>query len=289
MNTCWICGSTSLELVKKTDLVFDPVSAQFKVSDSDYGKTGNLHRCSTCLFVQCFDFPDVSILYQNMSDDEYVLGAAARLKEMKKILEFLLKECPDVKNLLDIGAGTGLLVQSALELGLRGCGIEPSNHFVGIAQANNLNVIQGVYPETEIDEKFNAITVVDVIEHVNTPLIFIEALQRNLDKDGVVLISTPDSGSVLARITKWKWWHYRIAHIGYFNKSQLDDAMSRNGFELIAASRPSWYFGLDYLLARIIKFLFKVDLKVRFIESVHVKVNLHDSMLRIYRKSNKFG
>jgi|688.fasta_scaffold364074_2 SAM-dependent methyltransferase len=289
MNTCWICEDISLELVKKTDLDLDPISDQFKVSDSDYGKTGNLYRCSTCLFIQCFDFPDVSILYQNMSDDEYVLGAAARLKEMKKIVEFLLRECPDIKSLLDIGAGTGLLVRSALELGIHAKGMEPSNHFVGIAKGDNLNVIQGVYPHTTIDEKFDAITLVDVIEHVNTPLKFIEALQSNLNKDAVVLISTPDSGSVLARILKWKWWHYRIAHIAYFNKTQLDDAMARKGFELIAASRPSWYFDLDYLVARLIKFFLRVNVKVKFLERIHIKVNLHDSMLRIYRKSNKFG
>jgi hypothetical protein len=74
-------------LVKKTNLTIDPVSEQFKVTDSDYGKTGNLYKCSDCEFIQCFDFPDVSFLYKNMSDEVYVIGESARLKEMKEIAE----------------------------------------------------------------------------------------------------------------------------------------------------------------------------------------------------------
>jgi 2-polyprenyl-3-methyl-5-hydroxy-6-metoxy-1,4-benzoquinol methylase len=81
-----------------------------------------------------------------------------------------------------------LLLQSASELGIIGQGVEPSNYFVGIAQSKNLKVIQGVYPDINIKEKFDAITLVDVIEHVNTPLIFLEKLKQNLVKDGVVLI-----------------------------------------------------------------------------------------------------
>jgi hypothetical protein len=79
-------------------------------------------RLATCInvltveFIQCFDFPDVSFLYKNMSDEVYVIGESARLKEMKEIAELLLKECPNVKNLLDIGAGTGLLLQSVFRI-----------------------------------------------------------------------------------------------------------------------------------------------------------------------------
>ena len=85
---CWMCSSEVLILVKSSDLGFNPSSDQFKISDSNYGKTGNLYKCSECKFLQCFDFINSNSLYEDMTDIEYISSQSARQKEMRRILTF---------------------------------------------------------------------------------------------------------------------------------------------------------------------------------------------------------
>lgn len=282
MNTCWLCDSQSLTLVKLSDLLVQPKSEQFRVSDSNYGKTGNLYCCDYCKFVQCFDFVEPGSFYEEMIDSDYCVSQNARYKEMSKILSFaqpLLRE----GTLLDIGAGTGMLVKRATELGYHAVGIEPSKQFSDIAVQSGLNVFQGIFPSKKLVEQFDVITLIDVIEHVNRPVDFLLHVKENLSSKGFVVVSTPDSSSLLARTLKWKWWHYRIAHIGYFDQNHLDHAMTKCGFELIGKSRPSWYFNLDYLIERLIRFILGRDVKIPFLKRIQIRVNLRDSILCVYQ------
>ena len=49
-------------------------------------------------------------------------------------------------------------------------------------------------------------------------------------KDGIGMMVTPDINSFFARIMGKKWWHYRVAHIGYFNRKSLNILLDRAGF-----------------------------------------------------------
>ena len=283
MHSCWLCDSKFLELVKPSDLLIDPKSEQFRVSDSNYGKTGNLHKCVYCGFVQCFDFLQPGSFYEEMIDIDYVISQNARYKEMSRILSFAQPFLGRRGSLLDIGAGTGMLVKRATELGFSAVGIEPSKQFCEVAVKSGLNVTQGVFPSESITDTFNVITLIDVIEHVNQPVLFLSQVKCNLRPGGFVVISTPDCNSVLARMLKWKWWHYRIAHIGYFDQDYLDQAMAKCGFELVGKSRPSWYFNLNYVVERLIKFVSSKEVKIPFLHRIHVRVNLRDSILCVYQ------
>ena len=280
---CWMCKSEDLTLVKESDLLTEASSDHFKVSDSNYGRTGNLHKCNNCQFLQCFDFVNSNSLYEDMTDNEYISSQSARAKEMNRILTYSKPFLVGANSIFDIGAGTGMLVQSALSLGYLAKGVEPSKHLSDVAVKQGLDVMQGVFPNDAFTEKFDVITLIDVIEHVNEPIKFLTSLHSNLSTNGYVVISTPDCSSILAKILKWKWWHYRIAHISYFDQNYLDDAMAKAGFKLIAKSRPSWYFDADYIFERLMKFLFKRDLKLPFLNRFQIRVNLHDSILCIYK------
>jgi len=282
VNTCWLCDSQSLTLVKPSDLLGHPKSDQFRVSDSNYGKTGNLYQCDKCRFVQCFDFLEPGSFYEEMIDSDYVISQNARYKEMSKILSFA-QPFLGGGSLLDIGAGTGMLVKKATELGYCAVGIEPANQFCDIAVESGLNVIQGVFPSEKVVDKFDVITLIDVIEHVNQPVEFLSQVKRNLNLRGFVVISTPDCNSIVARTLKWKWWHYRVAHIGYFNQFYLDQAMAKCGFTLVGKSRPSWYFNLDYVIERLIKFTLGREVKLPILQRIQIRVNLRDSILCVYQ------
>jgi len=93
------------------------------------------------------------------------------------------------KNVLDIGAGDGLITYL-----LRAKGIEYEQEAVDIAQAIGVDVVQGdAYDLPYDDDSFDAVTMIDVLEHFDDPERAIQEAQRVAP---VLYIATPERGMV---------------------------------------------------------------------------------------------
>jgi SAM-dependent methyltransferase len=204
--------------------------------------------------LQCSNHRDVLGYYEELADTSYEEGRAQRSLQQRKLLEVI---SPNGQNrrLLDIGAGSGMLVEQALKLGYRAEGVEPSGWLQQCAQKLGLQVHRGIFPNPATPGPYEIVTLVDVIEHVPNPVELLEEIGKILTEDGVVLIVTPDAGSLIARMLGWRWWHYRLAHIGYFNRNNLTMAIKNAGLEPVRWGRPSWYFQADYLVDRVLTYL----------------------------------
>ena len=84
---------------------------------------------------------------------------------------------------------------------------------------NGLPVKLGVLPNPMVKGPFSALTVIDVIEHVADPVALMKECASVMKDDGCRIVVTPDVGSVAASFFGSGWWHYRAAHIGYFEVS----------------------------------------------------------------------
>jgi SAM-dependent methyltransferase len=219
-----------------------------------------------------------------MFDGDYEVSREARKKEMLHILEFAQRSIGTFYNILDIGAGSGILLEVAGKSGYRAVGIEPSSSLVETARERGLEVNLGTFPCSKVTDKFDLITLVDVIEHLNNPSTLIELIGQNLSKSGSILISTPDVSSKFAKLMKWNWWHFRVAHIGYFDFQTLDLLMKNSGYRRVAQSRPIWYFNADYIFERIALIVTRRRFSFRMLQKFKLRVNLHDSILCIYQK-----
>jgi 2-polyprenyl-3-methyl-5-hydroxy-6-metoxy-1,4-benzoquinol methylase len=283
--TCWVCGHREFELFKNSDINGELNSKNFAITNFDYGKTGELNTCKNCGFIQCSDLDKVVGFYENLEDQGYEDSRKERKLQEKRLVKYLGKYKKSGK-LLDIGAGSGIMVEAALEAGYDATGIEPSKWLQQQAQKHNLPVLQGVFPHPEARGPYDVIAFVDVIEHVTNPGEILAQIYHALDQDGILILVTPDVSSLAARFLKFKWWHFRIAHIGYFNQKNLVQLLNRNGFEVIRLSRPSWYFTLKYLGIRFLSFFPKfmqIPLPV-FLDKIIVPVNLRDSILVVCKK-----
>ncbi len=286
---CWVCKSEKMEKVKDSNLsAINGTPENFRITDDNYGMTGTLHECLDCTFVQCTDFANSNEMYEQMQDCEYEAGRSVRKKEMRHILSYA-ESLRTFQTMLDIGAGSGILVEVAKHLGYNAIGIEPSKSLVQIAETHHLDVKQGYFPSNQVKGKFDLITLVDVIEHLNEPFALIDSLSSHLNQDGIILISTPDVSSRFARIMKWKWWHYRVAHIGYFNQKTLNLLMDRCGYINIGSSRPVWFFQGSYIANRILKLLGGGNVAFKSLKRITIRVNLHDSIMCIYQKKGKLS
>ena len=285
INTCWVCGSESLQVVKKSDFTDDLDSANFTITNSDYGKTGELSKCLDCGFIQCSKENDVIHFYENLVDTEYENTRKERKLQETRILKLIQKIKPSGK-LLDIGASSGIMVESALEMGYDAEGIEPSRWLQKQAEKRSLPIHLGTFPMEGLSKNYDVITLVDVIEHINNPKELLNEINRHLDKKGILIVITPDVDSLIAKLLKWKWWHFRVAHIGYFNKKTLAQIARGAGFEQLKTIRPSWYFRIEYLVERAYQYLPRI-LRIplpRFFKKIVLSVNLRDSLLVIYEK-----
>jgi len=284
--TCRICGSAALRQLWRTDFNdVGPVTADFRITDAGYGRTGTMHECSTCGFRQCSDLGNVLSFYENMVDEEYEHTRAPRALQARRLLSHL-GPFKSRGRLLDIGAGSGILVEEAVAIGYSAEGVEPSSYLQEQAHRRRLSVYRGVLPHVAASGPYDVVTMVDVIEHVTDPIDLLRKAVATMAEDGVLLVVTPDVRSVAARLLGRQWWHYRIAHIGYFDRMTLENALAAAGLRPIRIARPSWYFPASYLAERAFRYLpTALRLQVSHVlGNVTVRLNLFDSILMVCRR-----
>ena len=287
-TACWVCGNSDFTFVKSSDASGDLSSTNFAITNFDYGKTGELQKCTTCGFIQCTDLEEVVKFYEDLEDPEYETTRHERKSQEKRLVRFFSRYKRQGR-LLDIGAGSGIMIEAAIEKGYDSIGIEPSKWLQKKAMELKLPVFQGLFPHTQIKGPFDVITLIDVLEHVREPGRLLGDIHKELRPDGIFVLVTPDVNSFAAKIFGHRWWHYRFAHLGYFTKITLTLLLEKTGFDIIKFSRPSWYFTLKYLGVRFLSFFPKFmqfPLPV-FLEKITVPVNLRDSILAVCKKKSE--
>lgn len=282
---CWLCDSGNTSQISQ-GVAPDELTAQhFAITDSHYGKTLSIYQCKDCSFRFCPQAGDVTCFYDALEDPEY-----ERTRDQRRLqAEHLIRKIRRYKTtgeLIDIGAGTGILVEEAQRAGYKALGVEPGKWLAEQATAKSLPVKYGLFPDVIGNSQFDVITLVDVLEHVNNPLKLLKDMASHLRDDGIAVIVTPDVRSFAARLMGRKWWHYRIAHISYFERKTLELALERAGMKSVAWCRPAWFFPLDYLFIRLAQYIPLVGAfaKLSFAKRLTVPLNLYDSWLIIARK-----
>jgi 2-polyprenyl-3-methyl-5-hydroxy-6-metoxy-1,4-benzoquinol methylase len=198
-----------------------PLEAQaFAVTDSAYGVTGELYRCVECGFLQCSALDNALSFYEDLEDPAYEAGRSQRGLQARKLLDATRGYLPHGR-LLDVGAGSGILVEQAMQMGYAAEGIEPSRWLQRRARELQLAVYLGTLPSPEITGPYDVVTLIDVIEHVARPVDLLKQVHEVVRPGGIVAAVTPDVASFAARIARRKWWHFRVAHIGYFDRNNF--------------------------------------------------------------------
>jgi SAM-dependent methyltransferase len=273
-------------VLRRKSAVTRPLEAlDLAITDSNYGQTEEIYQCLDCGFRQCSRIKDPLPLYESLQDSSYEAGREYRSLQAMKLLQVVRRHKQSGK-LLDIGAGSGIMLEEAGKLGFDAWGVEPSHWLCDQAGQRGLRILQGTFPHKEISGQFDVITLVDVLEHVTDPIGLLRSISDALSPDGIGFVVTPDISSLAARVLRWKWWHFRLAHVGYFNKGILSLALDKASLEALEWGRPGWYFSADYLVDRLNRYLPKF-LRVPSLavfEKLTIPLNLWDSLYAIFRR-----
>jgi SAM-dependent methyltransferase len=282
-RVCWVCGAEGLSLRKPANHRAALDSQAFAISDSNYGTTAAVYGCRACGFLQCDELDDVIHFYEGLEDEGYEAGRPQRQLQLSQILAHV-RRYREGGRLLDIGAASGILVAHAQQMGYQAEGVEPSRWLQQKAAERDVPVHQGTFPHPCCPGPFDVVTLVDVIEHVTRPLCLLRAIRSSLAPHGVLAVVTPDVRSLAAHVLGWHWWHYRVAHVGYFDRSTLELVARRAGFIPVAFHRPGWFFSGDYIWDRAWRLLGLMSPRPpAVLKRVTIPVNLRDSMLAIFK------
>jgi 2-polyprenyl-3-methyl-5-hydroxy-6-metoxy-1,4-benzoquinol methylase len=283
--TCWICGAQSWRLFKDSTLNGRISSDDFKITDARYGHTGRIDECVSCGFRQVTDVDSVLKFYESLEDSVYDQGREQRGLQARKILEAVARHKKSGR-LLDVGAASGILLEQAAKLGFAGEGVEPSRSLAKSAQDAGWKVHLGTFPHPAVTGPFDVITLIDVIEHVPCPIPLLKDIAAHLKPDGIGALTTPDIESFVARRLGPRWWHLRVAHIGYFSRRTIKRALDSAGLEIVEMTCPAWYFTYDYACERAMVY-FPKALRFKmpgFMRDRTIKVNFRDSMQILFRR-----
>jgi 2-polyprenyl-3-methyl-5-hydroxy-6-metoxy-1,4-benzoquinol methylase len=184
-----------------------------------------------------------------------------------------------------VGAASGIFLNLAGQEGYETSGIEPSQYLVEEAERlYGLKLFQGTIENFKTETKYSVITMLDILEHLVEPDRFLDKIDSLLEKNGILVIVTPDINSLAARTAGKYWWHYRVAHINFFNLKSITYLLEKHSYEIVLKKKYAWNFSLFYLVTRIFPSLKNKKALQKFLKSINLKLQLFDSWELYARK-----
>lgn len=154
-------------------------------------------------------------------------------KKAHYVIETASAFCPTMPTILDIGSNNGRLMLAAMNHGWTASGIEANAELVRECVSGNLQVAGGFFPEDMPKHwgNFDVMSMLDVLEHVEEPLVFLENAKKYLKPNGVVIVQVPNINSLIIRLECASNSNFCHGHWTYFDSISLNKIMDESGFE----------------------------------------------------------
>ena len=162
-------------------------------------------------------------------------------------IAYLLKQYSTGKRILDVGCGSGELLSYLRGNDYPPVGLEPDIDRQKVALQQGLTVfnttLEGyvnldVLPDMTKQSNFNAILLINVLEHMIDPVETLKLVRGLLRPQGVVCIKVPNDFSPLQLVAqeylgKEPWWIAVPEHLNYFDFQSLRSLLEQLGFEIL--------------------------------------------------------
>ena len=297
--TCNLCGSAdAAERFPDTraDASQEPAWTVFCCTSPDYGVHPPIVECSQCGLVYAHPRPSAEVLrdrYTAVEDPLYLRERRGRELTFARHLRAFERHTGlgSGHRLLDVGAYIGVFVEAAASAGWDAWGLEPSRWGASKGTERGLNMVQGTLAEKPFEQaSFDAVTLWDVIEHLDDPLATLRQAREVLRPGGWIAVHTMDLGSLTARLMGHRWPWFMEMHLYYFTRRTLTRMLAAAGFADISVRSQGRYLRLAYLTTRIAPFSSRLAgvldriARATRLDKVAVPVNLGDLITAYARK-----
>lgn len=271
VDQCPACNSPHRDIVGSVpDSLVDELR---RVSGEPLGGWVNsIVRCQVCCLRYLDprpDTPSLQRLYRIWYGHGYsdtpssAEGDTARAIEFERfhLAQILRATAKRRGRLLDIGSGTGLFVEVARASGWSAEGIDASEAAVERAQSAGRRVTHGrIGDVARRGDRFDLITMFDVLEHTETPAEDLAAAVSCLSDEGMIAVRVPNFAGLQARMMGLRWVGVMSLHLTYFDRASLTRLLEQSGLEVVttgAGNYQSLYRLLRDKLAWVIYRLFR--------------------------------
>lgn len=185
---------------------------------------------------------------------------------------------------LDTGCAAGFILKGFEDFGWKGFGIEPNKTMVSYGRNElNLNISNGSLETYESQEKFDLITMIQVIGHFYDLDKAMLKLCNLLKEDGIVLVESWNMKSGIAKLMGRNWHEYSPPSVmQWFSDETLTCLFEHYGFKLITKGYPHKKININHALSLIeeksFNFFFKKNL-FGFLNKLFGKYNINYPLL----------
>lgn len=163
-------------------------------------------------------------------DREYFQLHPGKRRYLDYLIRLLRTHGVEQGRVLDIGSGYGFFVEALEKAGYEPHGLELSPHAVATARERTTGAIEIGGAEDPFpfpDSHFAAITLLDVIEHLNRYPDTLASCRRTLAPGGKLIVITLNAGSLARPILGHRWsFHLDPTHIHMFSAARLRQALA---------------------------------------------------------------
>lgn len=236
---CRLCGNRN---VRNKFAV--PFAASLK---SGRGKSFDIFECPDCGF-QFRDLPEkdaysfyhegyyrgkaaFSYIDERQNEPASRVVWKARMKRLAK-----RDRSGGKKYFLDVGCSFGGLMQVAKESGYEPFGAEVSRYSGDYAAGRfgRKNVFIGNIETLKLPKnRFSAVTMIEVIEHLFRPREALKNIHRSMRKGGVLLVQTADMAGLQAALGGKRYHYYLPGHLSYFTGKNISRLLKETGFSKV--------------------------------------------------------
>jgi SAM-dependent methyltransferase len=248
---CGVCGA------REHDVLFESGDRRHPLPG-----TFAMVRCRACRHVYLNPRPDSETLSRYYPEDysphrpgggwQSRLTQALRQTEARSLARIL----PPGARLLEVGCAAGDLLEPLRARGVDAIGVELSPHAAAAAKAKGLTVHCGVLADIPLEQdRFDAIVMRAVIEHVPDPLGDLGRAHTLLKPGGLILLGTDNYASLDRRVFGPDWYGFDVPrHFNLFTADSLGALLRRAGFTTpvvrYSLVPTHWIVSLRYRLER---------------------------------------
>lgn len=210
----------------------------------------NFVECESCELIQVNPMPDPQLVDDFYNTPEYVNFVRRHMTEKTdyrksrfgaervEVWEQMLGPARngEIKKSLDVGCGSGFVLEAAKEKGWDAYGLDLNSDAVNAAKNKGLKAFDEKLESISVDRfgQFDVITMYDVLEHSYDPKAMLNSAVRLLSEKGLIVIYVPNWEStareVLGTNTFWIWG---IFHLSYFTLRTLGNLVEESNLEII--------------------------------------------------------
>jgi 2-polyprenyl-3-methyl-5-hydroxy-6-metoxy-1,4-benzoquinol methylase len=235
--------------VDELELINCPVCGS--VAKNNYGKKYgyDIVKCSECSMVYVSPRPSARKLnqfYKNSEASKFFQESIIKPTENYRIekivkprLNYINSKINEVGEWLDVGCSSGILLAEGKKAGWSVHGIEFEDEAADSARRKDVIIYQKPLEEMGFVNRFQLITMFEVLEHINNPSEILRHCYRANKKGGYLLITVPNIEGFEFECIGLD--HSNIcppSHLNYYGPATLSRALISCGYKILEVNTP---------------------------------------------------